>query len=338
MQNTRKQIVISAFFLLFGVFSAGVVWGDPLPGEILKFQQQPMIATTLIDPNGAPVIYYGHDELSTAWNYPGYNPGVYRGNFMADDFADNFSTPVVHVSWWGSYIGANPAATPQVQKFLIAFESDIPVDATNPWSKPGTVLNSQVVTLSNAPLLPASGNFTEKLVAGSSPNEPVYKYNAELSLPFNQAKDTVYWLKIVALDDVVGGAVPIQWGWHNRDYTLNDLALASPVPSPGETNLNPLDPTLPVWHFQDDAVQGHIDVGINTTGTISINQFYVTPGDGPMNYLAGVDGPLNTAQDIGRYSKDLAFELYTPVPEPGALTLLGMCGLGLAAYAWRKCK
>ena len=342
MRTTQKQIGIIAVLFLFGALLTNAVRADPLSGQVPKFAQAPMINTTLKDPNGTQVTYYGHDELSTAYNFPGYNPGVYRGNFMADDFADNFNTPVVHVSWWGSYMNANAANPPQqVQKFLIAFESDVAVGDPNnqyTWSHPGTVLNSQVVTLTNSPLLPSSGNFTEKSEPNSNPNETVYKYNAELALPFNQAKDTVYWLKIVALGDVVGGVVPFQWGWHNRNYIVND-PLASPVPSPGETNLNPLDLTLPVWHFQDDAVQGHIDIGINSAGPININQYYSIPGDGPTNYVPVLDGPLNPAQNIGLYSKDLAFNLYTTqVPEPASLTLLGLCAVGLAGYAWRKRK
>jgi hypothetical protein len=223
---------------------------------------------------------------------------------------------------------ANPPA--QVQKFLIAFESDVPVGPNNPWSYPGSVLSSQIVTLTNNPLSPQSGNFTEKLVPGSNPVEPVFKYNAELSLPFNEQKDTVYWLKIVALDDVVGGAVPLQWGWHNRDYTINN-PLASPLVAPGEQNL---DPSLPMWHFQDDAVNGHINLSATAAG-IQMNQFYVTPGDGPTNYIPGLYGPSN----VGQFSKDLAFELYTTaVPEPTTFALLGMGAFGMAAYAWRKRK
>ena len=66
--------------------------------------------------------------------------------------------------------------------------------------------------------------------------EPLYEYNAELKIPFNQVADTVYWLKIAALVDPLVDADPgtrIEWGWHNRDWTLTDL-LASPVPAPGE--------------------------------------------------------------------------------------------------------
>ena len=327
------NVIIRVLLFSFGALLASAAWADPLPGEILKFQQQPMIATPITDTTGVTNIYFGHDELSTAYRNPTDPVGSYRGAFMADDFADNFSTPVVHVSWWGSYMNVNPATPPQqVQKFLIAFESDVPVDATNPWSHPGIVLNTQVVSLTASQLLPQSGNFTEKLVPGSNPAEPVYKYNAELNLPFAEKKDTVYWLKIVALDDVVPGVVPIQWGWHNRDYTINN-PLASPLVLPGETNLNPADPTLPVWHFQDDAVQGQIATALNAANGLTLTQFYNIPGDGPKNYLPGLDGPVN----IGQYSKDLAFELHT-VPEPASLTLLGIGVFGLLGYAWRKRK
>ena len=72
-------------------------------------------------------IYFGHDELSTAYGVgnAASPPTNYRGTFMADDFADKFSTPVVHLTWWGSYMNdTGPPPQPPVQKFLIAFESD----------------------------------------------------------------------------------------------------------------------------------------------------------------------------------------------------------------------
>ena len=99
---------------------------------------------------------------------------------------------------------------------------------------------------------PAPSTFTEKLIRGPDPilGESLYEYNAELRMgkEFNEVKDTVYWLKIVALVDlpVVGFAgfdpynpqnftpFPVtQWGWHNRDYTIQDT-LASPNVAPGE--------------------------------------------------------------------------------------------------------
>ena len=59
---------------------------------------------------------------------------------MADDFADNLTSPVVHVKWWGSY--RNDIINPQmpVNRFLIAFESDIPADPSQSFSMPGQVL------------------------------------------------------------------------------------------------------------------------------------------------------------------------------------------------------
>jgi hypothetical protein len=326
--NAVRRVVL----FVCGALFVSAAWADPLPNEIPKFQQEPMIATHLLDGTGP---YYGHDELSTASRFDPTQP--YRGVFMADDFADNYDTPVVHVTWWGSYMNNPPVPNPNpVKNFLIAFESDVAAgpNAINPysWSHPGAVLSSEVVSLTTTALAANSGTFTEKLVQNSNPNEPVYKYNAELKLPFNEKKDTVYWLKIVALEDVMPGTAPsLQWGWHNRDYTINNplAAPASPNVFPGETNLNP---SLPMWHFQDDAVQGQITAIPNTANGLSLIQDYsLTAGDGAKNYVFPSDGP----QGIGQYSKDLAFELHT-TPEPGTLALLG-CGLaGLLCQIWRR--
>jgi len=49
----------------------------------------------------------------------------------------------------------------------------------------------------------------------------------------------------------------------------------------------------------------------------------------PTNYLPLIDGP----EQIGQYSKDLAFELYTLVPEPvGCGTLVA----GVFVFALRR--
>src|SRR5215471_17721900 len=107
---------------------------DPLPGQVLKFQQLPLN-------NGLPAYpgasigqpFPGHDEVSTAY-LQATAPNTYQGAFMADDFADNFSTPVVHVRWWGSYpldaSGNQQFGNAGVPQFLISFESDMPNDPT----------------------------------------------------------------------------------------------------------------------------------------------------------------------------------------------------------------
>ena len=62
---------------------------------------------------------------------------------MADDFADKFKSPVVHVKWWGSYLNNFTTPNIPVNKFLISFESDVPdPNPTNPedFSHPGEPL------------------------------------------------------------------------------------------------------------------------------------------------------------------------------------------------------
>jgi hypothetical protein len=146
--------------LLAIIGSSGVLTdsskGDPLSGEIPKFSQQPMINTAI-----GGQVYFGHDEFSTAYGVgnAASPPTSYRGTFMADDFADKFSTPVVHITWWGSYLNAlSPTVQPPVQKFLIAFESDKPVGPGQPFSTPDQLLQHEVVTA--GPLAPGSGTFT----------------------------------------------------------------------------------------------------------------------------------------------------------------------------------
>lgn len=330
---------------------------DPLPGrDLTKFSQKPMIGTTIVDTTGVVVgTYPGHDEVSTAYGFPNSNGVItdYNGPFMADDFADKLTSPVVHVKWWGSYLNNNNAAfppQPPVQKFLIAFESDIPANQ-NPagYSVPGQVLQADVVTA--GPLSPGSGTFTEKLIRGPDPilGESLYEYNAELHLNNNffENKDTVYWLKIAALVDVPAGITfpvnqpPIgttQWGWHNRDYTIQNT-LASPAVAPGEY-IDGTVGTSNIYHFQDDAVQGDLRY-VTTPGVPNFGIFQPQTNMVPTNYKAITDGPF-TGQipgtiGIDAHSKDLAFEIYTVnVPEPSTC-LLFVCGsLGLALANRRR--
>jgi hypothetical protein len=338
MNSNRLKWILVAIAIWIGLPVPAVA--DPLPGQILKFQQLPLnngltpyYPAPL--PGGAP--YYGHDELSTATRTNPNSPWV--GTYMADDFADKFSTPVVHVRWWGSYLNddlGNPT-NPGVKRFLISFESDVPVGPNNPlpYSHPGSPLLNQIVF--KGPLAPGSGTFTEKLVstplmAGMPPREALYEYNAELHLDkfFAEQRDTVYWLKIVALVDAQQDG-PIQWGWHNRDWSIPDpLASMPPAVVPGEGPIGTVtDPlkgfTSPVWHFQDDAVSGPVTVFPGTMPNMpSVEQ----TGWTPENYIFPWDGPDN----ISQFSKDLAFELYT-IPEPAAGVLI--C-VALSAFLLRK--
>jgi hypothetical protein len=326
--------------------SATTAHADPLPGEIPKFSQQPMVNTAI-----QGQIYFGHDELSTAYGDISQPTVSYTGKFMADDFADNFNTPVVHLTWWGSYINDNVAAAPQphVKNFLIAFESDVPANtATNTPSHPGCipvgcnpVLQSDVVSL--GALAPGSGTFTETLVRGPDPvlGEALYKYNAELHLghEFFEKANNVYWLKIAALVDTQGPLpqpVPpgtTQWGWHNRDYTINDpLASTSPAVNPGEF-IDGTVPgtTIPIWHFQDDAVSGDLQFTPSLPVGSQIRQFNMSAANYQFINSAGV-GPIDGPPGIEQHSKDLAFRLYTTqIPEPASCLLMAIGFAGALA-------
>jgi hypothetical protein len=331
LRRAIATLILAASSLL----PASLAFGDPLPGrDVLKFSQRPMDGTPIVNDAGGTTLYWGHDELSTAYSSaPATAPRSYQGVFMADDFADKFSSPVVHVKWWGSYLNNFQSQEYPVDKFLISFESDIPQSATNPFSRPGEPLLNQIVRrVPIGGLTPGSGTYTEKPISpGGFPLfETLYEYNAELHLgkEFFQKPDTVYWLKIVALVDLPAG-VPVEppptfaprWGWHNRDYTIMDpLASTPPAVIPGESLVGTIGGgplAAPIWHFQDDAVTGRIFV--DTAGPMGqimpvIDQSLYAP----THYVPIADGP----EQIVQYSKDLAFELYTLVPEPASCLML----------------
>jgi len=343
--NTSLTRRLAMASLVIALMRASSVQADPLPGrDVLKFTQQPMINTTLSSAAGQTLTFNGHDELSTAYsdqNAAGIVFG-YRGQFMADDFADKFASPVVHVKWWGSYLN-KPAGIPDasVRRFLISFESDIPAPPGG-FSRPGAPLLNQIVSLDpDSILTPGSGTFTEKQAWPTSVDGPIYEYNAELHLgkEFRQQPDTVYWLKIVALVDAPPNLPADQrlaWGWHNRDYTkTNPLASTSPAVNPGE-HVDGVLPTAPtptrIWHFQDDAVTGFVHVLTPPTDPMSqIMPIVRQDVQGPTHYVAPHDGPTL----ISQFSKDLAFELYT-VPEPAGAALLLSSAAGLAAVVRRR--
>ena len=346
--NAIQNKTLSAFALAAASLFTAPAAADPLPGrDVLKFSQQPMDGTSITSPNGTVQRFWGHDELSTAYSTVGATgPTPYRGTFMADDFADKFNSPVVHVKWWGSYLNNFTSQAFPVNKFLISFESDVPAGPNNPFSRPGQPLLNQIVT--RGVIAPGSGTFSEQQISNGGPplNENLYEYNAELHLgrEFFQKSDTVYWLKIVALVDLPPGIIidPNQpptfvprWGWHNRDYTIMDpLASTAPAVVPGEHIdgfLGPVPGGTPVWHFQDDAVTGFVVVDHLSTPNGNIAPLIDQAGYQPTRYLSLADGP----PVIGEFSKDLAFELYT-VPEPGSIAIVGALTALLMVRRHRK--
>ena len=350
--SRNQQFASMKVFLAAALLAAGfaaVATADPLPGrDKLKFSQLPMIDTPVNDNNGTVQKFNGHDELSTAYGF--FNTAInaipsYDGRFMADDFADLSNDPVLHVKWWGSYLLNNPNVP--VNKFLISFESDTPAGPAPSFSHPDQPLLNQVVF--KGPLAPGSGTYTETLLPGTtSVDGPIYEYNAELHLnkPFPEKADTVYWLKIAAMVDVPAAAgtfdpynpqtslVPMtQWGWHNRDYTMQDTLASTSVAGGGEILDGNINGTS-IYHFQDDAVTGDVRINVlGSGGLVMPDVFQPVANMLPTFYKDGIDGPAGAvpgAQGISHFSKDLAFNLYTyQVPEPSSclLMLMGLVGL-----------
>jgi hypothetical protein len=306
----NRSIGIMTIGLLSSLGIGSSASAGPLPGEVLKFQQLPL-GDTQTNPAS---LFPGHDELSTATLSSA--TGGYSGTFAADDFSDNVTSPIVDVQWWGSYL---PSTAPpgQVQQFLISFETNVPATSASGFSEPGHSLSAQVVNLNpTPPLAPASGTFSETAVpsVAGGPDGPLYEYNAELANPFPEQAGTTYWLKIVALD--TPGTVPVQWGWHNRDYTIPDPYAAPP----GDANLGVNDVGQPVYHYMDDAVTGNITYLPAVPPPQSLIETNMTP----LFYsnTPSIDGFGTTG--VGAPSEDLAFSLYynNTVPEPVALPLL----------------
>jgi hypothetical protein len=294
-------------------------------------------------------IFPGHDELSTATRTNDNAP--WQGVYMADDFADYAGTPVTHVRWWGSYLGQQD--TSHVLRFLISFEHNVPasIDATGlvtpshpDFDHPGNL--HQIVDFIPGIAPPPPGSFTEKPIATGPgpvpPPEPLYEYNAELHLDkwFHELKatatnpDDVYWLKIVALNDAHREGL-IQWGWHNRDWSIPDALAAKAIDTPdGGESVVGFVPGLvagtvqPVWHFEDDAVTG----GIVVTPTMPFMPTVEQSGFDEKKYVFPHDGP----SEIQQFSKDLAFELYTIIPEPASAVLLALGVFGFAGWNRRR--
>ena len=353
MKTAIQMMAVGVIFLALAMVATTAI-ADPYPNQVLKFAQEPLIEEWFIEgwtqsgPDEWTALsrpYYGHDELSTVWL--NNDTAQYEGVFMADDFADRLATPVVHVEWWGSYLDMQSGYN-GVQNFLIAFETDVPSGPENElgFSYPGTVISSQVVSrYRGSDKYVPPGTFDEQYVDYSNLDEPVFHYNAELAVPFDQDPETVYWLKIVALNDEQEEG-RIAWGWHNRNYLVENASAATGPPLPGEYIAGKIveqDPwggafdAKDVWHFQDDAVTGQMKVYpdsatfelIPDQDAATFAKTYYSDADGPWWLYE----PDHAYGDSPIPSKDLAFRLHT-IPEPCGCLLLAM-GL-VCLLGWRR--
>ena len=142
---------------------------------------------------------------------------------VADDYISQTLDPIVAVRWWGSYIGYNgqppsgylPPAGFAVP-FHLGFYTDVPTNAANPFSHPGTLVYDTVVSAQ------------EEFFGTSGDPEIVFEYNAYLQIPFDQAQyhptgggPAVLWLRIDRYDRE-------DWGWHESITHNIDDAVTGP--------------------------------------------------------------------------------------------------------------
>ena len=190
------------------------------------------------DPAHATNIFYG-------WNQPSEVtlPGML---IAADDWVCMSTNPVTKIRWWGSYLGWSsnvpPAQVPSA--FQILFYTDVPTNATQPFSQPGTVVWQITCT-----------NFTSQFVGYDydprmSTYEACFLFEQTL-MPWEYFTQpgptgTIYWISIAASFQL-GPEPPPNWGWKTRPRDPTSAAPDDAVMSPNDSaGWNPIfwpDPT-----------------------------------------------------------------------------------------------
>jgi len=154
----------------------------------------------------------------TPWDPDLYSWGGIGGQvYMADDFVCDSSAPIVAVRWWGGYVGETvPRADGHTGPFEIRFHYSVSGKAAgytddHPYSLPGTQVYLDTVT-------------AQEVFAGYADSvefdpQPIYRYDAMLSVPFEQ------WTFSQSEDNGIEGELwigihspSLTWGWHMLDY------------------------------------------------------------------------------------------------------------------------
>ncbi len=216
----------------------------------------------------------------------------------ADDFLCTESGPINHIRLWMSFADdILPAGGPGNAALVVSIHADVPAQGENDWSKPGTLLWSQVFQ---------PGSYTTACVADNIPEwwyDPAtqwwqaanhfqaYRFDLPiLNDPFNQIQGTVYWLKVQYFDNP-----PVQpdytLGWKTTLPSLrwNDAAVWW---NGGNTNFPPgwVPHTYP---------QGHPDAGQHFDMAFVIYaQSPPSEIQGTLSYLNANLTPMTTTQVI----------------------------------------
>jgi len=189
-------------------------------------------------------------------------PGIMGGESrVADDFVCPVADAITAIHWWGSFWQA-PYATPAsdywtdpslaggvavlpdvVRAFVVTFYEHVPIASdpltTNmPFGHPGNVLYTTTIDITNiAVALEGVIDRTGNGILGDVGDEAVWRYDADLPVPFVQTAGTRYWLSIQAVTENNGA---IQWGWHAADKLADNNAVQSgPASAWGNAYLPP---------------------------------------------------------------------------------------------------
>jgi hypothetical protein len=184
-----------------------------MPPAPVKWSQPPVVAT---NPGNW---YNGWNEPSVYGNYILYT------NIVADDWLCTNSRPVTDFHWWGSFLGWPYTNWINVQlpdAFHLAIWTDVPTNANNPFSHPGEVIWTNIVSLGD-PNLQITGVGYDLDPRTSCLNaEACFKFDYSLpstNLWFPQSPGTnIYWLSIAAIYNG-GYSGPSPFGWKTRPHT-----------------------------------------------------------------------------------------------------------------------
>jgi hypothetical protein len=260
--------------VVIAVLSVNCSWAQEPPpfrpkGTVIKYSQP---IRHEIDPLWpSDMLNWGEDIPSDVdWNriMTTVLPPLEPNWIIADDFRDEFKTPVRTVRWWGSYVGPTfqqvpggviPLTGPGSEDgYAISFFADVPVGPNNPFSHPDGLLGSYLLPLDKVSIKPTPYVGWDM--------HPIWEYEANLMdahldhpspladpMGFNQRPGEVYWISIAAevghkitlIPDPAGGdpiwvsedtgkfANSHYWGWHTSPVHFNDIATMGHLVMPG---------------------------------------------------------------------------------------------------------
>lgn len=177
-----------------------------------------------------------------SFTYPGQEPA--QRFYRADDWLCD-GRRITDIHWWGSYLGYKtnqpgpvppPALVPfKPAGFSIGWFSDVPTNLTQNYSRPGELIASVFVPLTNCYEV-YYGTVLQDWPPGVTNYEHEFQYYVDLlaiASPWLETNGVVYWLGIQAV--FPPGFIPEQggplagWGWKTTPLTnrWNDASVVS---------------------------------------------------------------------------------------------------------------